>query len=126
MAAGRCWLRRRIRLFKIRAQAGGRLGGGLSGCLKAAEETPSAPEQIVTSLQEAGLPPGVVNLPFGDTAPTIGELILCAVYLHIASGRTYDARGAARVLKALLLTVAVAAIFLSYRFAVFAITLSTT
>ncbi|MGY3573060.1 NAD-dependent succinate-semialdehyde dehydrogenase [Bradyrhizobium sp. USDA 4504] len=49
-----------------------------AGCaviLKAAEETPSAGVYMVQALQEAGIPPGVVSLVFGDP-PMISEHLL--------------------------------------------------
>ncbi|TGN73420.1 aldehyde dehydrogenase family protein [Bradyrhizobium yuanmingense] len=56
-----------------------KLAAGLAaGCpviLKAAEETPSAGVYIVEALQEAGIPPGVVSLVFGDP-PMISEHLL--------------------------------------------------
>ncbi len=48
------------------------------GCpviLKAAEETPSAGVYIVEALQKAGIPPGIVNLVFGNP-PMISEHLL--------------------------------------------------
>lgn len=56
-----------------------KLAAGIAaGCpviLKAAEETPSAGVYIVDALQEAGIPPGVVSLVFGDP-PMISEHLL--------------------------------------------------
>ncbi|UPK28185.1 aldehyde dehydrogenase family protein [Bradyrhizobium sp. 195] len=49
-----------------------------AGCpviLKAAEETPSAGAYMVEALHEAGIPPGVVSLVFGDP-PMISEYLL--------------------------------------------------
>jgi hypothetical protein len=50
-------------------------------------------------------------------------LAVCAAYLYVATGRVFEARGAARVLKVATLTVSVAAIVLGYRFALLLITL---
>lgn len=56
-----------------------KLSAGIAaGCpviLKAAEETPSAGVFIVEALQEAGIPPGVVSLVFGNP-PMISEHLL--------------------------------------------------
>ncbi|EIG61319.1 aldehyde dehydrogenase family protein [Bradyrhizobium sp. WSM1253] len=50
----------------------------VAGCpviLKAAEETPSAGVHMIEALQEAGIPPGVVSLVFGNP-PMISEYLL--------------------------------------------------
>ncbi|WP_050579028.1 aldehyde dehydrogenase family protein [Sinorhizobium medicae] len=51
------------------------LAAGCPVILKAAEETPSAGVYIVEALQEVGIPPGVVNLVFGNP-PMISEHLL--------------------------------------------------
>ncbi len=61
-----------------------------------------------------------------DHAISILLLLACAVYLYISTGRVYGASGAGRVVKVALLTTAVAAIVLGYRFVLFVITLYTT
>lgn len=61
-----------------------------------------------------------------DHVLSIIELIVCAVYLYIAAGKVYGARGATRILTVLSLTVAVGAIFLGYRFVLLLMTLYTT
>jgi hypothetical protein len=50
----------------------------------------------------------------------------CAAYLYVAAGTAYGAKGAARAISALVLTAAVAAIVLGYRFALFLFTLYVT
>jgi Protein of unknown function (DUF3667) len=50
-------------------------------------------------------------------------LLAASIYLYIAIGRVYSARGITRVLRVAVLTVAVASGVLGYRFAVFLITL---
>lgn len=76
-----------------------------------------------------------VNVLFGgaglrsarmDNILSAFNLVACAVYLYIATGRAYGARGPARVLKVAMLAMAAAAIVLGYRFAVFVITLYST
>jgi hypothetical protein len=58
-----------------------------------------------------------------DDAVAIGLLLSCATYLNTAIGRVYGVSGAIRVVLTCVLTFAVAAIFLGYRFALFIITL---
>jgi hypothetical protein len=53
-------------------------------------------------------------------------LIACAVYLYAAIGAVYGGGPTARVLSTIVLTMAVAAIVLAYRFALFLLTLYTT
>jgi uncharacterized protein DUF3667 len=61
-----------------------------------------------------------------DHAISIGLLLACGMYLHVATGEVYGATGASRVLKVVALTVAVATIVLGYRFVLLVITLYTT
>jgi len=60
-----------------------------------------------------------------DTSLTVVNLLACVAYLFVATGRVYGGGVAARLVKTLLLSVAVGAIVLGYRFAVFVITLYT-
>jgi succinate-semialdehyde dehydrogenase/glutarate-semialdehyde dehydrogenase len=53
----------------------GALGAGCSIILKASEETPGTAVEIARCLQEAGLPPGVLNLVFGVPAEVSAHLI---------------------------------------------------
>ena len=53
----------------------GALASGCSIILKAAEETPAGALHIARAFHEAGLPPGVLNLVFGDPAEISGYLI---------------------------------------------------
>jgi hypothetical protein len=68
---------------------------------------------------------GVMSLPV-DQATSIALVIATAVYVYAAIGPAYDARGAARVAQAGVLTFFVAGIFLIYRMALLPITLYTT
>jgi hypothetical protein len=54
------------------------------------------------------------------------NLAACAAYLYQAAGTVYDASGAIRVIKALVLALGVAGVLLGYRFALFVVTLYTT
>ena len=53
--------------------------------------------------------------PRVDAVLSMINLLLCAIYLFVAIGAVYGARGAARVVKTAALTVAVAGIVLGYR-----------
>ena len=69
--------------------------------------------------------PGLESVNF-DHALSLVELAVCAIYLYIAAGVVYGARGAIRMLTLLPLVAAVAGIYLSYRFALLLITLYST
>ena len=58
-----------------------------------------------------------------DNVLTALNLAACTVYLYVATGAVYAARGATRFVKAGLLALAVGAIVLGYRFLIFLITL---
>ena len=66
----------------------------------------------------AGLEAGPI-----DKALTVFNLGMGGVYLHAALGRVYGSRGALRLLQTVLLTLAIFAILLGYRFAIFIVTL---
>ncbi|BEL02437.1 NAD-dependent succinate-semialdehyde dehydrogenase [Actinoplanes sichuanensis] len=53
----------------------GALSAGCSIVIKASEETPSTAVEIVRCFAEAGLPPGALNLVFGDPAEVSTHLI---------------------------------------------------
>ena len=61
------------------SQAARKLGAALSaGCsviLKPAEETPGSPAELVRALVDAGLPPGVLNLVYGNPSEISDYLI---------------------------------------------------
>ena len=67
-----------------------------------------------------------LNSPRMDNALTVVNLAACAMYLYVATGTAYGARGALRVVKALALSLAVTCILLGYRFVLFLFTLYTT
>ena len=54
---------------------GGALAAGCSVVIKAAEETPGSFLEVLKCLEEAGLPPGVVNAVFGDPAKVSSQLL---------------------------------------------------
>src|SRR6202008_1729912 len=56
-------------------KVGGALSAGCSIILKASEETPAGAVQLARAFMDAGLPPGVLNLVFGDPAPISEYLI---------------------------------------------------
>ena len=64
--------------------------------------------------------------PAMDVAMFGLQLTISAVYLYIATGRTYDVAGTARILKVAALIFAVAAVVLGYRFFLLLATLYTT
>jgi succinate-semialdehyde dehydrogenase/glutarate-semialdehyde dehydrogenase len=53
----------------------GALASGCSIILKASEETPAGALQLVRAFHDAGLPPGVLNLVFGDPAEISSYLV---------------------------------------------------
>jgi hypothetical protein len=54
------------------------------------------------------------------------NLTACAIYLYVATGKVYGARGVMRIIKVATLTLAAALIVLGYRFVLLLITLYTT
>lgn len=56
-------------------KVGGALSAGCSIILKASEETPAGAVQLARAFMDAGLPPGVLNLVFGDPA-SISEYLI--------------------------------------------------
>jgi hypothetical protein len=66
---------------------------------------------------------GGLDVPRVDDVLSIANLAACAGYIYLASGPVYGASGKLRAPKAFLLALAVAAIVLGYRFALFLITL---
>ncbi|WP_129843990.1 NAD-dependent succinate-semialdehyde dehydrogenase [Streptomyces sp. RFCAC02] len=62
----------------------GALAAGCSIVVKASEETPATACEIVRCFDEAGLPPGVLNLVFGDPAEVSARLIASPVTRLVA------------------------------------------
>jgi len=81
---------------------------------------PLAGMEVSTLLGGPGVPPLLI-----DQVMSVALLLACAVYLYLAIGPVYEVRGIARVIQAAVLAVAVAAIFLVYRFVLLPITLYT-
>jgi hypothetical protein len=69
---------------------------------------------------------GGLASPAVDTTLSIFNLLACGLYIHAALGPAYGSEGVSRIVKAAVLAVATAGIFVGYRFAVFLITLYTT
>jgi hypothetical protein len=69
---------------------------------------------------------GGLDAPRVDNVLTAINLVACWCYLYFALAPVYGSRGAARVLQATVLTIAVAAIVPGYRFALLLITLNLT
>ena len=61
----------------------GALSSGCSIILKASEETPAGAVQLVRAFHDAGLPPGVLNLVFGNPAEISNHLIPQPAIRHI-------------------------------------------
>lgn len=60
-------------------KVGGALAAGCSIILKAAEETPAGAVMLAHAFLDAGLPPGVLNLVFGDPSTISAHLIASPV-----------------------------------------------
>ncbi len=79
----------------------GALSAGCSIILKASEETPAGAVQLVRAFHDAGLPPGVLNLVFGNPARNFripdSAIVDPADYLHrLDSGRQATGRDGRR------------------------------
>ena len=81
---------------------------------------------LVAAKASALLGWGGLEAPMVDNVLSVANLVACALYLYLAIGPVYDATGTLRAVKALVLTLAVGAIVLGYRFAIFLITLYAT
>jgi len=66
---------------------------------------------------------GGLDEPMVDDVLSISNFLLCALYVYFALGPVYGSAGVRRIAQALTLALAVAAIVLGYRFALFFITL---
>jgi succinate-semialdehyde dehydrogenase/glutarate-semialdehyde dehydrogenase len=62
-------------LTQVARKVGPALAAGCTVVLKAPEETPSGPAELVRAFADAGLPPGVLNLVFGDP-PAIADRLI--------------------------------------------------
>jgi hypothetical protein len=77
---------------------------------------------------EAHLLAGGLGLasPAVDLSLTAFNLLACGAYLHLATGAFYEARGLPRIAKSVALALAVGALIVLYRFAIFLITFAMT
>ena len=75
---------------------------------------------------ELALGGGGLASPFVDGFLSLFNVAACAVYLYLAIGPAYRANGASRYVATAVLAVAVAVLFVGYRFVIFLITLYTT
>lgn len=66
---------------------------------------------------------GGLDVPVVDDVISVVNLLVCALYLHLAIGPVYGSSGLRRALQALGLAIAVGAIVLGYRFVIFLVTL---
>lgn len=64
--------------------------------------------------------------PALDSGIAVGATLISAAYLYLSIGRVYGNHGATRVFEAVLLALAVAGLFLGYRFTLLLVTLYTT
>jgi succinate-semialdehyde dehydrogenase/glutarate-semialdehyde dehydrogenase len=62
-------------ILQAARKAGGALAAGCSIILKCPEETPGSPIELVKCFHDAGVPPGVVNLVYGNPAEISEYLI---------------------------------------------------
>jgi succinate-semialdehyde dehydrogenase/glutarate-semialdehyde dehydrogenase len=62
---------------------GGALGAGCSIIIKAAEETPGTCIEMVRAFHDAGLPPGVLNLVYGEPAKVSEHLIASKIICKV-------------------------------------------
>jgi len=69
---------------------------------------------------------GDLDAPVVDNVLSVANLAACGLYIWMAIGPVYGARGSLRAMKATLLALVAGAIVLGYRFAVFLITLYAT
>lgn len=69
---------------------------------------------------------GGIDTPIVDNVLSVAMVLICAYYLYRAVVPVYGSHGGVRALSAVILVVAVAALVLAYRFALFFITLYST
>jgi hypothetical protein len=79
---------------------------------------------LLAALERLAGGDGLIS-PRVDMALSVFNLSACAIYLYLAIGPAYGSRGKTRIVQAILLAVAVAAIVIGYRLAIFLVTLWT-
>jgi succinate-semialdehyde dehydrogenase/glutarate-semialdehyde dehydrogenase len=62
-------------MAQIVRKVGGALAAGCSIIVKGPEETPASPAELIRAFVDAGVPPGTVNLVFGDPAAISAQLV---------------------------------------------------
>lgn len=81
----------------IARKVGAALAAGCSVVLKAAEETPAVAAHLVAAFERAGVPPGVLNLLFGDPAAIARQVLDADVVKAFSfTGSTVVGRALAR------------------------------
>jgi len=68
---------------------------------------------------------GGLGAPAVDTWLSLANVAACGAYIYLALGAAYSARGTWRIVAAIVMTAAVALLFVGYRFAIFLITFYT-
>ena len=81
---------------------------------------------LLAAKASAWLGLGGLETPAVDNVLSIFNLAACGLYLYVAIGPVYETAGGRRVLQAIVLAIAVAAIVIGYRFVLLLITLFTT
>ena len=81
---------------------------------------------LLISVAERLLGGGGLGSPIVDLALSLFNVGACSLYIYLAIGPAYGARGTSRLLKTVWLGAAVAVLFVGYRFAIFLITFYTT
>lgn len=81
---------------------------------------------VLISVAEHLMGGGGLGSPIVDRALSLFNVGACSLYIYLAIGHAYGARGISRFLKTLWLATAVAVLFVGYRFAIFLITFYTT
>jgi predicted RNA-binding Zn-ribbon protein involved in translation (DUF1610 family) len=81
---------------------------------------------LLAAMASAWLGFGGLEAPVVDNVLSLANLAACALYLYLAIGPVYGAAGPTRAFQALVLSLAVGAIVLGYRFVLFLITLYAT
>lgn len=71
-------------MFQIVRKLSAALAAGCSIIVKAPEETPAAPAELIRAFVDAGVPPGTVNLVYGDPGEISNHLISSPVIRKVS------------------------------------------